>query len=190
MKIELVGGVSMMPARTDYDDHRPFATASASCALAAILWVIFFTVALGPIGWVLASPALLLSLAAVGLGLASLVRERESGPLHVRALVGVTLGVLLPAVAWIVLNRPVGTHLPGTLLALLWVIGLPAAAVCAGIALYRSVKSGPSSRGDDPEEILRVRLARGEIEIGEYERLRDLIRWDRESFRAARTDAP
>jgi uncharacterized membrane protein len=63
-------------------------------------------------------------------------------------------------------------------LVLAFLIGIPALVVWG----MRATRRGPGGRSaplPDPEEILKVRLARGEIDAAEYEHLRGLIRADR-----------
>jgi putative membrane protein len=67
------------------------------------------------------------------------------------------------------------------MLALMWIgmllfWGLVAWGV---IALFRGPGWGRGSGPSDPVKILHERLARGEIDVEEYERRRDLIRLDR-----------
>ena len=60
---------------------------------------------------------------------------------------------------------------------LVFLIGIPALIVWGVVTLFR----GSENRGQEPpdaEQILKVRLARGEIDAEEYERLRGLIRSD------------
>ena len=60
---------------------------------------------------------------------------------------------------------------------LVFLIGIPALIVWGVVSLFRG--SGNRGQGPpDPEQILQVRLARGEIDAEEYERLRGLIRSD------------
>ena len=58
------------------------------------------------------------------------------------------------------------------------VIGIPALVVWGAISMIRRSR-GRDTMLPDPEEILKVRLARGEISVEEYEQLQGLIRFDR-----------
>jgi uncharacterized membrane protein len=57
-------------------------------------------------------------------------------------------------------------------------IGIPALVVWGALSMIRGSR-GRDPVPSDPEQILKVRLARGEISVEEYERLRGLIRSDR-----------
>jgi uncharacterized membrane protein len=61
---------------------------------------------------------------------------------------------------------------------LLLVIGIPALVVWGAVSLWRDSATRRTSP-PDPELILKLRLARGEISVEEYERLRGLIRYSR-----------
>jgi len=61
---------------------------------------------------------------------------------------------------------------------LMLVIGIPALVVWCALTLGRNSATRTTSLSG-PEQILKVRLARGEISAEEYERLRGLIRNDR-----------
>jgi uncharacterized membrane protein len=63
-----------------------------------------------------------------------------------------------------------------TLFVLAWLIGVPTLIVLGVMALARGSRLGQYQPSPDPEEILKVRLARGEINIEEYERLRGFMR--------------
>ncbi len=62
-----------------------------------------------------------------------------------------------------------------TFFPLVFLIGIPALIAWSVFQISRNRNPGP----EDPEQILKVRLARGEIDTEEYERLRGLIRSDR-----------
>jgi putative membrane protein len=47
--------------------------------------------------------------------------------------------------------------------------------ICGMVALFRISGSGRSSGDSDPNQILKERLTRGEIDIEDYKRRRDLI---------------
>ena len=61
---------------------------------------------------------------------------------------------------------------------LLFVIGIPALIVWGAMSHRGSSEIGRPPL-PDPEQILKVRLARGEIDSGEYERLLGIVREDR-----------
>jgi uncharacterized membrane protein len=60
----------------------------------------------------------------------------------------------------------------------LFLVGIPALVVWGVISLFRS-NGNRNPVPPDPEQILKTRLARGEIDTEEYERLRGFIRSDR-----------
>ena len=63
--------------------------------------------------------------------------------------------------------------LVAVLFSLVVLIGVPTVVVVAIISWVR----GPHiATQDDPEQVLRMRLAQGEIDLDEYERLRGAIR--------------
>lgn len=68
------------------------------------------------------------------------------------------------------------SNLGSTLFVLVWLIGVPVLIVLGITALVRGSRLGHYPPPPDPEEILKVRLARGEISIEEYERLKGFIR--------------
>ncbi len=69
--------------------------------------------------------------------------------------------------------------LPGLFLFyFVFLIGIPALIAWGVISLFRGTGSRDPAP-QDPELILKVRLARGEIDTEEYERLRGFIRSDR-----------
>ncbi len=69
--------------------------------------------------------------------------------------------------------------LPGWEIALMWagMIAVGGILIWAGYALFTNTSSRPGSGhgGEDPHRVLDGRLARGEIDTAEYQRLRDLI---------------
>jgi uncharacterized membrane protein len=68
--------------------------------------------------------------------------------------------------------------LPGLfLLPLVILVGLPALVVWVAMNLFRG--SGRNAPPPGPEQILKERLARGEIDTDEYQRLQGFIRSDR-----------
>ena len=70
-----------------------------------------------------------------------------------------------------------GSHLWVQLLALAFWIGVPVLVIWGAVSMIRG--SGSRNRAQsDPEQILKLRLAQGEIGVEEYERLRGLIRSD------------
>jgi uncharacterized membrane protein len=69
--------------------------------------------------------------------------------------------------------------MPGLLLFyVVFLVGIPALIAWGVISLLRG-SGNRSPAPPDPEQILKVRLARGEIDAEEYERLRGFIRSDR-----------
>jgi len=60
---------------------------------------------------------------------------------------------------------------------LLFLVGIPAL-VAWGVMTSRQRSRGRLGPQSDPEQILKVRLARGEIDSEEYEHLRGMIRAD------------
>jgi uncharacterized membrane protein len=77
----------------------------------------------------------------------------------------------------------IGNGLPWLrfLVSLLFLFGIATLVVWGAMALFRG-GSGPwthSAVTPDPEQILKVRLARGEIDTEEYQRLRGYITSDR-----------
>ena len=69
--------------------------------------------------------------------------------------------------------------MPGLLLFyVVFMVGIPALIAWGVISLLRG-SGNRSPAPPDPEQILKVRLARGEIDAEEYERLRGFIRSDR-----------
>jgi len=62
---------------------------------------------------------------------------------------------------------------------LLFLIGIPAVVVWVVVWGAATLWQNRGTRLPDPEQILKVRLARGEIDLEEYERLRGMVRDDR-----------
>jgi len=96
-------GVLDMNTHAETAEFRSLGKASLTSAFAATVWVIFFAAALGQVGWTFSPPALLLSLAAIGLGVGSLMRRQERGFPRLLAVGGLALGLLIPAMEWWVL---------------------------------------------------------------------------------------
>jgi uncharacterized membrane protein len=69
--------------------------------------------------------------------------------------------------------------MPGLLLFyVVFLVGIPALIAWGVISLLRN-SGNRNPAPPDPEQILKIRLARGEIDAEEYERLRGFIRSDR-----------
>jgi uncharacterized membrane protein len=69
--------------------------------------------------------------------------------------------------------------LPRFLEVLVFLVGIPVLVVWGIVALIRGSAGPRNSSQPDPEQILKVRLAQGEIDTEEYERLRGFIRSER-----------